>query len=148
MFVFFSGHVCFNYISVLITGKISDIDLEKSKLAAQQFRNALHLFPMPDSGWTVPVVLCSAYSKLGLQEIWNNVLEYVGFTKKNGYFYHKRQQQNLRILDETIENTLKERFYTSPGMEERIETVKKEILENKVSAYTAAERLVESTANA
>ncbi len=125
----------------------SDIDLEKSQLAAQQFRNALHLFPMPDSQWTVPVILCSAYSKLGLQEIWNNVLEYVAFTKKNGYFYHKRQQQNLRILDETIENTLKERFYNAPGMEEKIETIKKEILENKVSAYTAAERLVDGEQN-
>ena len=120
----------------------SDIDIDKSKLAAQQFRNDLHLFPMPDSGWTVPVVLCSAYSKLGLQEIWNNVLEYVAFTKKNGYFYQKRQEQNLRILDETIENTLKDRFYNAAGMEERLEQVRKDILENKVSAYAAAEKLV------
>ncbi|MBP5547645.1 MAG: methylmalonyl Co-A mutase-associated GTPase MeaB [Bacteroidales bacterium] len=121
----------------------SDIDEAKAKLAAQQFRNALHLFPMPESGWTVPVVLCSAYSKMGLQEIWNNVTEYVAFTKNNGYFYHKRQQQNLRILDETIENALRERFYSKPGMEERIEQARKDILDNKVSAYNAAERLVE-----
>ncbi len=119
-----------------------DIDPAKAGLAAQQFRNALHLFPMPDSGWTVPVTTCSAYSKEGLQEIWNKILEYVAFTKKNGFFYHKRQQQNLRILDETIENTLKERFYNTPGMEEQIEKARQEILENKVSAYTAAERLV------
>jgi len=120
----------------------SDIDPDKAALAAQQFRNALHLFPMPDSQWTVPVILCSAYSKLGLQEIWNNILEYVAFTKQNGYFYHKRSQQNLRILDETIENTLKERFYSTPGMEQRIEEARKKILENKISAYAAAEELV------
>ncbi len=122
-----------------------DIDPEKSRLAAQQFRNALHLFPMPESGWTVPVTTCSAYSKEGLQEIWNKILEYVAFTKKNGYFYQKRQQQNLRILDETIENTLKERFYNAPGMEEKIEKARQEILDNKVSAYTAAERLVDTS---
>ncbi len=120
-----------------------DIDSAKSKLSAQQFRNALHLFPMPESQWTVPVMLCSAYSKEGVVELWNKILEYVAFTKKNGYFYHKRQQQNLRILDETIENALKDRFYSSPGMEERIEKAKKEILENKASAYAAAERLME-----
>lgn len=120
-----------------------DIDLDKARLSAQQFRNALHLFPLPDSGWTVPVTLCSAYSKEGLQDIWNKVLEYVAFTKSNGYFYHKRQQQSLRILEETIENSLKERFYNTPGMEERLEQVRQDILDNKVSAYTAAERLVE-----
>ncbi|MBP5515906.1 MAG: methylmalonyl Co-A mutase-associated GTPase MeaB [Bacteroidales bacterium] len=121
----------------------SDIDIDKSKLAAQQFRNALHLFPLPESQWTVPVMLCSAYSKMGLQEIWNKVTEYVAFTKGNGYFYHKRQQQNLRILDETIENTLKERFYSAPGMEEKLEKVRQDILDSKVSAYTAAEKLIE-----
>ncbi len=120
----------------------SDIDQTKSELAAQQYRNALHLFPMPESQWTVPVILCSAYSRQGLQEIWNNVMEYVAFTKKNGYFYHKRQQQNLRILEETIENTLKERFYSAPGMEERLEQARQAILDNKVSAYAAAEQLV------
>ncbi len=123
----------------------SDIDPEKAQLSAQQFRNALHLFPMPDSQWTVPVILCSAYSKLGLQEIWDNVMKYVAFTKANGYFYHKRQQQNLRILDETIENTLKEQFYATPGMEERIAQMREEILQNKISAYTAAEQLIAET---
>ena len=121
----------------------SDIDQNRSELSAQQFRNALHLFPMPESQWSVPVVLCSAYSKMGLQDIWNKVMEYVAFTKKNGYFYHKRQQQNLRILDETIESTLKDRFYNTPGMEDRLEQARKAILDNKVSAYAAAEALLE-----
>ena len=48
----------------------------------------------------------------------------------------------FNMLDETIENTLKDRFYNAPGMEERLEQVRKDILENKVSAYAAAEKLV------
>ena len=121
----------------------ADIDQTKSELAAQQYRNALHLFPMPDSQWAVKVMLCSAYSKMGIQEIWNNVMEYVAFTKGTGYFYRKRQQQNLRILRESIESSLKDRFYNAPGMEERIERASQDILDSKVSAYTAAEQLIE-----
>ena len=122
-----------------------DIDPIKAELAATQYRNALHLFPMPDSQWTVKVQLCSAYTHQGVQELWNNVMEYVAFTKANGYFYHKRQQQNLRILNETIENGLRDRFFNAPGMEERINKVSKEILENKISAYAAADQLLNST---
>lgn len=121
-----------------------DIDPMKAELAATQFRNALHLFPMPDSQWMVKVQLCSAYTHQGVQDLWNNVMEYVTFTKSNGYFYHKRQQQNLRILNETIENGLRDRFYNSPGMEQRIAEVSQEILENKISAYAAADMLLES----
>lgn len=122
-----------------------DIDPIKAELAATQYRNALHLFPMPDSQWTVRVQLCSAYTHQGVQELWNNVMEYVAFTKANGYFYHKRQQQNLRILNETIENGLRDRFFNAPGMEERINKVSKEILENKISAYAAADQLLNTT---
>lgn len=120
----------------------ADIDHTKSELAATQYRNALHLFPMPESQWPVKVQLCSAYSHEGIQEVWNQVMEYVAFTKSNGYFYQKRQQQNLRILNETIENTLKDRFYNAPGMEARIAQICDDILQNKVSAYAAAESLV------
>ena len=119
-----------------------ELDLQRAELAAAQYRNALHLFPMPESGWTVKVTLCSAYTKQGIEDLWNSVMEYVTFTKQNGYFYHKRQQQNLRIMGETIENGLRERFYNAPGMEERIEALKQQILENKISPYAAADQLL------
>ena len=121
-----------------------DIDPMKAELAATQFRNALHLFPMPESQWLVKVQLCSAYTHQGVQELWNNVMEYVTYTKSNGYFYHKRQQQSLRILSETIENGLRDRFYNAPGMEERLAHVSQEILDNKISAYAAADMLLDS----
>jgi LAO/AO transport system kinase len=119
-----------------------ELDKQRSELAAAQFRNALHLFPMPESGWTVKVTLCSAYTHEGIDELWNSVMEYVTFTKQNGYFYHKRQQQNLRIMTEALENGLRERFYNTPGIEERIEALKKDILDNKISPYAAADQLL------
>ena len=121
-----------------------ELDRQRSELSAAQFRNALHLFPMPESGWTVKVTLCSAYTKEGIEDLWNSVMDYVTFTKGNGYFYQKRQQQNLRIMTEAIENGLRERFYSAPGIEERIEALSKDILENKISPYAAADQLLGS----
>ena len=119
-----------------------ELDPQRSELSAAQFRNALHLFPMPESGWTVKVTLCSAYTKQGVAELWNEVMEYVAFTKQNGYFYTKRQQQNLRIMGEALESGLRERFYNAPGMEQRIEALKQQILDNKISPYAAADSLL------
>ena len=64
------------------------------------------------------------------------------FTKQNGYFYHKRQQQNLRIMGEAIENGLRERFYNQPGMEDRLEALRHDIMDNKISPYAAADQLL------
>lgn len=120
-----------------------ELDRTRSEFSASQFRNALHLFPMPDSGWMVKVLLCSAYTKEGIQELWNNVMEYVTFTKQNGYYYEKRRRQILRILNETIENQLLDRFYNAPEMEQRLQQAGQSILENKISPYAAADKLVE-----
>lgn len=119
-----------------------ELDHNRAELAATQYRNALHLFPMPDSGWTVKVQLCSAYTQEGIVELWNSVMEYVSFTKQNGFFYQKRQQQNLRILNETIENGLRDRFYNAPGMDERMAEMNRLILDNQISAYAAADKLL------
>ncbi len=123
----------------------SDLDPVRADLSATQYRNALHLFPKPESGFEVKVTTCSAYTQEGLTDLWNNVMEYVTFTKANGYFYRKRQQQNLRILNETIDNGLRDRFYNAPGMDARIEEVSRLILENKISAYQAADQLLNSS---
>ena len=43
--------------------KSDGTNIEKSKLARQQYKNALHLFPMPESGWNPEVITCSAIEK-------------------------------------------------------------------------------------
>lgn len=119
-----------------------ELDPTRSELAATQFRNALHLFPTPDSQWSTRVIQCSAYTHQGVEELWNNVMDYIAFTKENGYFYKKRQEQNLRILHEAIENGLRDRFYNAPGMDKRIESFQIQIQDNQISAYSAADQLL------
>ena len=63
-----------------------------AKLAQAHFRNALHLFPLPESGWSPKVLLYSGYYGTGIKEIWDMVDDYVNFTHKNGYFNHRRNE--------------------------------------------------------
>ncbi|MDR0971840.1 MAG: methylmalonyl Co-A mutase-associated GTPase MeaB [Bacteroidales bacterium] len=117
---------------------------EKAILAQGQYKNALHLFPIMESGWIPQVLTCSAYSKEGIDKIWEVINQYVIATKSNGYFYKKRNEQNLNILDQSIETQLKESFYNNSYIKDVIEQTKKDILENRISAYVAAEKLIEN----
>ena len=119
-----------------------ELDRQRAELAASQFRNALHLFPMPESGWTVKVALCSAYTAEGVAALWKEVTDYVDFTRRNGYFLRHRRQQSLRILTETIESGLHDRFYSTPGIDDSLEALRQDILDNKITPYAAADRLL------
>ncbi len=115
----------------------------KAELAAGQYRNALRLFPLPESGWEPKVMLCSAYTKEGIADIWNMVLEYITFTKENEYFYRKRQEQNVKVLLESIHADLLESFYSIPGIKNLIQTQKEAVLKSEASPYVAAQKLID-----
>lgn len=114
----------------------------KAVLAQAQFKNALHLFPPTESGWVPPVETCSAYTKEGVDTVWQMILDYEKYTKETEYFFHKRQMQAKGILAESIDAQLKQHFYNQSGMKEKLEIAKQEVAESKASPYTLAQSLL------
>src|SRR6056297_66269 len=61
-------------------------NIPKANLAKKEFENALHLFPVPPSGWPPKVLTCSAMKNNGIAEIWGEVQNYLSLTSENGFF--------------------------------------------------------------
>lgn len=121
----------------------AELDPNRAELAASQYRSALSLFPHNENGWKPVVFTSSAYTGDGIDKIWETIMEYVAQTKANGHFHKKRNEQNLRILSETINSTLTERFYNSQFIVEKLEQFKRDVLNDRVSAYIAAQELID-----
>jgi len=71
----------------IVINKADGENINKSKLAQAEYKNALHLFPETESGWQAVVKLASAYKETGIKEIWDIILKYKNDTLKNGFFY-------------------------------------------------------------
>lgn len=121
----------------------AELDPNRAELAASQYRSALSLFPHNENGWKPVVFTSSAYTGDGINKIWETIMEYVAQTKANGHFHKKRNEQNLRILSESINSTLTERFYNSQFIVEKLEQFKQDVLNDRVSAYIAAQELID-----
>jgi LAO/AO transport system kinase len=118
-------------------------NIEKAKLAAANFRNALHLFPPTESGWIPKVMTFSGYYALGIDELWNMVNEYVIFTKGNGYFERKRNEQAKFCMYESIHYMLQDSFYHHPEIERQLPLLEKKVLDKELSSYVAAKKLID-----
>ena len=90
----------------IVINKADGSNIDKAKLAATQFRNALHLFPAPESGWTPRVLTYSGFYGLGVKEIWDMIYEYIDFVKDNVYFQLRRNQQSKYWMYESITEQL------------------------------------------
>ena len=107
-------------------------------MAATNFRNALHFFPKPDSGW-LPKVLCySGFYGTGVKEVWDMIYEYIDFVKRNGYFQYRRNEQSKYWMYETINEHLKANFYNNPTIQEMLAAKQQLVLNARQSSFMAA----------
>ena len=117
-------------------------NIERARAARVSFKNALALFPPPASGWTPQALCCSSVDHTGVLDVWQNVEEYIEFTKRNGYFDYKRTEQAKYWMYETINQALLDGFYKNEQMEARIEQAERDVLDNKISSFIAAHNLL------
>jgi LAO/AO transport system kinase len=127
----------------IVINKADGDNIERARLAAGHYRNALHLFPPTDSGWVPEVLTYSGYYNLGIKEIWDMIEKYVRFTKSNGYFEHKRTEQAKYWMYESIHDMLRHAFYHHPQIESQLPRMERQVLANEVSSFVAAKQLVE-----
>ena len=127
----------------IIINKADGNNIEKAKLAAAHFRNALHLFPAPESGWTPQVLTYSGFYGIGIKEIWDMVYQYIDFVKANGYFEYRRNEQAKYWMYETINEHLRDNFYQNPLIAGMLEEQEKEVLQGHTTSFAAARKLLD-----
>ena len=118
-------------------------NVEKAQLAKAQFQNALHLFPLPESGWTPQVTTCSAFENINIDGVWKMVTDYMAFTRENGYFDHKRRQQSKYWMYETIDEYLKTSFYNNEEVQKRMSAYETLVNNNEMTSFAAAHKLID-----
>ncbi len=128
----------------IVINKADGNNIEKAKLAAAHFRNALHLFPAPESGWTPRVLTYSGFYGLGIKEIWDMIYEYIDFVKANGYFQYRRNEQAKYWMYESINEQLRNSFYHNPTIEAMLNQKESEVLGGTVTSFTAAHQLLDT----
>jgi LAO/AO transport system kinase len=127
----------------IIVNKADGNNIDKANLAAAQYRNALHLFPLPPSGWSPKVMTYSGYYKTGIPEIWNMVYEYIQFTQDNGYFDFRRNSQAKYWMYESINEQLRNHFYHSPEIEKALAIKEQQVLNSEISSFMAAKQMLD-----
>ena len=128
---------------MMVITKADGENIHKAELAKVQYQGALHLFPMPESGWRPKVYTCSSVAQTGLEEVWKGVEEYLDHIQTNGYYTANRNRQNKYWMYETINETLKSSFYNNPEIEARMADIEKRVLEAKLSSFIAAKELLD-----
>ena len=122
----------------IIINKADGDNIHRAELAATQFRSALHIFPLPPSGWSPEVLTYSGYYEIGIAEVWEMIGRYFDFVTKNGYFEQRRQEQEKYWKYESINEALKANFYNNEVIDDMLKVKEQLVLNSKQSSFMAA----------
>lgn len=118
-------------------------NVSRAERARAEFSNALHLFPPSESGWIPRVITCSSKTGNGISEVWDNMLEYIGQTKSNGFFERNRKDQACYWMYETINQSLRDSFYHDKRIQKLLRNFEKMVVADEISPFAPARALLE-----
>lgn len=127
----------------IVINKAEGDNLKAAGRAASEFKRALKMYPPKESGWKPPVLLASALEQTGISQVWDMINKYQEQVKQSGYFNLKRQQQNQHWLLQTINEHLKDQFYSDPAIKQALALQLEAVEHSKTSPFRAAQQLLE-----
>ena len=123
--------------------KVDEAKPKTVKQAVREYKNALHLYPETESGWSPKVTTCSALQEEGIADIWDIIQEYFELTKENGYFRDKRNRQAKHWMYDTITNRLTDHFFDNPAVKKEKEKIERKVLNGELTSFKAAHKLLD-----
>ncbi|MEO6302259.1 MAG: methylmalonyl Co-A mutase-associated GTPase MeaB [Bacteroidia bacterium] len=127
----------------LVITKADGANLEKAKAARSEYAHAMHLFQASESGWIPKTQICSSTENRGINEVFKMIEEYKNFTVTNGFFDNKRKEQQFDLFLNTIDEQLKQKFYSDPKINSEIEKLRSNKNSQNIQPFSLAKKMLD-----
>jgi LAO/AO transport system kinase len=126
----------------LTVNKADGDNIDRAKLARQQYATAMHLLSPPSPDWSTPVMLCSSLTGTGLAEIWDVVLKHRKIMEEKGNLERKRREQSRLWMWALVKEGLEEWFSKNAQVVNLLPLIEKEVVSGKITATSGAARIL------
>ena len=121
----------------LVINKADGDNIHAAEVARTRYQSALHLFPLNENGWVVPVATCSSIEHTSIDKVWQIMCDFEQHTKANGFFEKNRNEQNVKIFYDWIDFTIKNNFFNNPDVQTKIDELLPKVLDGRITPYQA-----------
>ncbi len=113
-----------------------------ARAAARELRGALRMLTT-GSGWTTPVLTCSARTGAGMDEVWAAVQDHYAWLETAGELERRRADQQVEWMWRVVRDRLLDRLQSDPGVREALPDVERAVREGELTPTLAAQQLLD-----
>jgi LAO/AO transport system kinase len=127
---------------LIAVNKADGDNVKRARMAALDYRRAVHLMTPASPNWTPPVLTCSALTNDGLPEIWEQIEAHRERLAATGERDARRQRQQIGWMWSLIGDRLLDQFRDSPKVAARLAQVEASVLAGELPPAVAADQLL------
>jgi LAO/AO transport system kinase len=126
----------------ITVNKADGDNVERARMARQQYETAMHLLSPPSPDWSTPVMMCSSLTGSGLEEVWEMVLKHRKIMNDKGELERKRHEQSRLWMWALVREGLEEWFSKNAQVVNLLPLIEKEVVSGKITATSGAARIL------
>jgi LAO/AO transport system kinase len=127
---------------MIAVNKADGDNVKRARMAALDYRRAIHLMTPASPHWTPPVLTCSAVTNDGLPEIWAQIVTHRENLSATGERRERRQRQQIGWMWALIGDRLLDEFRDSVKVAALLEQTEADVLAGDLPPAVAADRLL------
>jgi LAO/AO transport system kinase len=132
---------------VIAINKSDGNNAERVQLAKSEFKRAVKLFPLPESGRETIVKSCSGLTGDGITEIWKAMNEFISAVKHSYYFENKRKSQLKTWVHEMLYADIILQLIQQPEFKSRLQEIENQIDQSGGFSLSSIRGLINGFAN-
>lgn len=126
----------------LVVTKADGDNIQRARAHQQELKMVLHYLQSPTPGWTPEVLTCSSLERIGIDTIWETIIQYKKTLTESGLWENRRRQQALDWVRSLVHEALLTSFERHPGIIDELPSVEEDVSLGKIDPVSAAQRLL------
>jgi LAO/AO transport system kinase len=129
---------------MIAINKADGDSLSRAKVAAAEYRAALHILTPRVAAWEPPVVTYSALTGAGMAQLWDHIVDHQRRLTAAGAFAARRREQQVKWMWALLEDRLRSRLASDPKLKARLPQLERAVAEGTLSPALAVDDIVET----
>jgi LAO/AO transport system kinase len=122
----------------VVINKADGNNITASKIAAAEYKAALHLFEPKESGFHTEVLLVSSHENTGMQECYTLIQSFNKQMLENGHLQHRRTLQNTTWFRDAVHTDLISTFMKQENKDQYFKDLEQKVEEGNILPSVAA----------
>ena len=128
----------------VVINKADGDNIMAARRARGDYEMALHLMRPPSPDWSPPVLTCSSLTAEGIEGVWDTITRFRTTMSANGALEQRRKTQSRDWMEDTIHDSLRDRFKAHPRVAALLPDLERRVLDGTLPAVSAAQQLLDA----